>query len=62
MVFTERESVDSFLTLFKMEEGGRAKRFPASFHQQFLPLVLIIFAHSCKVSRPYLVPVLNQRT
>ena len=47
------------LTLFKMGERGSAKQFPTSFPQHLWPLVLIVFPQFCKISRPYLVPVLN---
>ena len=62
MVFTEREFFNSLSTLFRWEEGGSAKRFPASFPQRIWLLVSIFFPHSCKSSGAYLVPVSNYWT
>ena len=62
IVFTERECVNPLSTLFRMEGGESAKRFPASFLQHFWLLVLITFPHSCQISGPYLVLILNYWT
>ena len=62
MVFTGRKSFNSLSTLFRMAGGKSAKRFPASYPQHFWLLILIIFTQSCKISGPYLVPVLNYWT
>ena len=60
--FNVRESFKSLSTLLEMGRGESSKRLPASFPQHFWLLVLIIFPHSCKISRPYLVTVLSYWT
>ena len=62
IVLTEGECVNSLSTLFRMEGGGSAKRFPASFPQHFWLLALITFPHSCKILGSYLVLILNYWT
>ena len=61
MVFTGRESINSFLTLFRMGRGESAK-MPLTSFPQLCILVLILLSYCCKILGSYLVPVSNYWT
>ena len=61
MVFTGLESINSFLTLFRMRRGESAK-MPLTSFPQLCILVLILLSYCCKISGSYLVPISNYRT